>query len=112
MPQVRTPMPQRRSWLGCEPRIRIDLRQRAAGLLPLVENTCRMEDPLAQEFVGWRGECESTIRSTYQILSRGTPNLENETWGASVAAIKGTETPEALGAKLQDGLASWYAPHQ
>ncbi len=71
-----------------------------------------MEDPLAQEFVSWRGDCESTIRSTYQILSRGTPNLENETWGASVAAIKGTETPEALGAKLQAGLASWYAPQQ
>ena len=56
-----------------------------------------LEDPLAKEIVGWRDECESTIRSTYQILSRGTPNLENETWGASVAAIKGAETPEALG---------------
>ena len=67
---------------------------------------------LAQEFVGWRDECESTIRSTYQILSRGTPNLENETWGASVAAIKGTETPEAIGARLQAGLASWYAPQK
>ena len=44
-----------------------------------------MEDPLAQEFISWRGECESSIRSTYQILSRGTPNLENETWNASVA---------------------------
>jgi raffinose/stachyose/melibiose transport system substrate-binding protein len=71
-----------------------------------------MEDPLAQEFVSWRGECESTIRSTYQILSRGTPNLENETWGASAAAIKGTKTPEDLGAELQAGLASWYAPQQ
>jgi hypothetical protein len=53
-----------------------------------------MEDPLAQEFVSWRGECEPTIRSTYQILSRGTPNLENETWNASANVIKGTETPK------------------
>lgn len=82
------------------------------GFFPLSKTPVELEDPLAKEFVGWRGECESTIRSTYQILSRGTPNLENETWGASVAAIKGTETPEALGAKLQDGLASWYAPQQ
>jgi raffinose/stachyose/melibiose transport system substrate-binding protein len=82
------------------------------GFFPLSKTPVELEDPLAQEFAGWRGECESTIRSTYQILSRGTPNLENETWGASVAAIKGTETPEALGAKLQDGLTSWYAPHQ
>jgi raffinose/stachyose/melibiose transport system substrate-binding protein len=82
------------------------------GFFPLSSAPVELQDPLAQEFLSWRGECESTIRSTYQILSRGTPNLENDTWGASVAAIKGTETAEALGQKLQDGLASWYAPHQ
>ncbi|TYC53020.1 carbohydrate ABC transporter substrate-binding protein [Rhodobacterales bacterium] len=82
------------------------------GFFSLSDHDVTMEDPLAEEFVSWRGECESTIRSTYQILSRGTPNLENETWGASAAAIKGTETPEELGKKLEDGLASWYAPHQ
>ena len=82
------------------------------GFFPLSSTPVELEDPLAKEIVGWRDECESTIRSTYQILSRGTPNLENETWGASVAAIKGAETPEALGKQLQDGLASWYAPHQ
>ena len=82
------------------------------GFFPLSNTPVELEDPLAKEFVSWRDECESTIRSTYQILSRGTPNLENDTWGASVAAIKGTSTPEELGQKLQDGLASWYAPQQ
>ncbi|OIQ28901.1 MAG: sugar ABC transporter substrate-binding protein [Alphaproteobacteria bacterium MedPE-SWcel] len=82
------------------------------GFFPLSNAPVEMNDPLAKEFVSWRGECESTIRSTYQILSRGTPNLENETWGASAAAIKGTETPEALAEKLQAGLANWYAPQQ
>jgi len=82
------------------------------GFFPLSNATVELEDPLAKEFVSWRGECESTIRSTYQILSRGTPNLENETWGASAAAIKGTDTPEALAEDLQSGLASWYEPQQ
>ena len=82
------------------------------GFFPLSSTPVTITDPLAAEFVSWRGECESTIRSTYQILSRGTPNLENETWGASVAAIKGNASPEALGQQLQDGLASWYAPQQ
>ena len=82
------------------------------GFFPLSSTPVEISDPLAAEFVGWREECESTIRSTYQILSRGTPNLENDTWGASVAAIKGTATPEDLGKQLQDGLASWYAPQQ
>ena len=70
----------------------------------------KMEDPLAQEFVSWRGKCKSTIRSTYQILSRGTPNLENETWVESANVINGTDTPEAAAKKLQTGLDSWYKP--
>ena len=78
------------------------------GFFPLSNHSVELEDPLAQEFISWRDECESTIRSTYQILSRGTPNLENETWNASVQVIKGDETPEAAGARLQEGLASWY----
>ena len=82
------------------------------GFFPLSKTPVELSDPLAKEFVSWRGECESTIRSTYQILSRGTPNLENETWGASVAAIKGASAPAELGEKLQSGLASWYAPQQ
>jgi len=82
------------------------------GFFPLSSAPVTLEDPLAQEFISWRGTCESSIRSTYQILSRGTPNLENETWNASAAVIKGTETPEAAGARLQEGLASWYEPQK
>ncbi|WP_426034536.1 ABC transporter substrate-binding protein [Cypionkella sp. TWP1-2-1b2] len=82
------------------------------GFFSLNSTPVTMQDPLAQEFVSWRGKCQSSIRSTYQILSRGTPNLENETWNASANVIKGTETPEAAAARLQDGLASWYAPQK
>ena len=82
------------------------------GFFSLNSTPVTMEDPLAQEFVSWRGKCQSSIRSTYQILSRGTPNLENETWNASANVIKGTETPEAAAARLQDGLASWFEPQK
>lgn len=82
------------------------------GFFSLNSSPVEMEDPLAQEFVSWRESCEPTIRSTYQILSRGTPNLENETWNASANVLNGTETPEDAGARLQSGLASWYAPQQ
>ena len=98
-------------WMGTEEFASI-YANALPGFFSLSSHDVAMDDPLAQEFVGWRGECHSTIRSTYQILSRGTPNLENDTWGASVAAIKGAESAEDLGANLQEGLASWYAPHQ
>ncbi len=82
------------------------------GFFSLSNHTVAMEDPLAQEFVSWRGKCESTIRPTYQILSRGEPNLETEMWNASVAVIKGAETPEAAAARMQEGLSSWYEPQK
>jgi raffinose/stachyose/melibiose transport system substrate-binding protein len=82
------------------------------GFFPLSNGEVTLENPLAQEFISWRGECESTIRSTYAILSRGTPNLENETWIASANVINGTETPQDAAARLQEGLQSWYTPGQ
>jgi len=80
------------------------------GFFSLNSTAVKMNDPLAQEFVSWREKCKPTIRSTYQILSRGTPNLENETWTESANVINGTDTPEVAAEKLQKGLDSWYKP--
>lgn len=80
------------------------------GFFSLNSSPVKMEDPLAQEFVSWREKCKPSIRSTYQILSRGTPNLENETWVESANVINGTDTPQVAAEKLQKGLDSWYKP--
>jgi len=80
------------------------------GFFPLSSHKIDVQDPIAQQFVAWRQTCEGTIRSTYQILSRGTPNLENDTWTESANVINGTDTPDVAAKKLQDGLDSWYTP--
>jgi len=80
------------------------------GFFSLNKGNVELKDPLAKEFVSWRGKCESTIRPTYQILSRGTPNLENEFWVSGSSVINGTQTAEAAAQKLQKGLDSWYKP--
>ena len=80
------------------------------GFFSLQPGAVELADPMAKEFVSWRGKCQSTIRSTYQILSRGTPNLENELWNVSAQVINGAMTPEAGGAQLQAGLDKWYKP--
>ncbi len=80
------------------------------GFFSLQDTPVSLQDPLAQEIVSWRDECESTIRNSYQILSRGTPNLENELWAVSAAVLNGDLSPEAATARLQDGLDSWYTP--
>jgi raffinose/stachyose/melibiose transport system substrate-binding protein len=80
------------------------------GFFSLSDTPVAVEDALAQEFVSWREECESTIRNSYQILSRGTPNLEEELWATSAAVIAGDMTPEAATQRLQEGLDNWYTP--
>ena len=82
------------------------------GFYPLSNAKVTVTDPLAQDFLNMRNNCQSTIRYTYQYLSRGTPNLENALWGASAAVINKTETPEQAAQSLQDGLQSWYHPGQ
>ncbi|RCK44915.1 sugar ABC transporter substrate-binding protein [Thalassospira profundimaris] len=82
------------------------------GFFSLSNAKVKIEDPVAQEFVSWRQKCKSTIRNSYQILSRGTPNLENELWNVSAQVINGTLTPEQASEKVEDGLKKWYAPHQ
>jgi len=80
------------------------------GFFSLNKASVELKDPIAKEFVGWRGKCESTIRPTYQILARGTPDLENESWVVGSAVINGTLTADAAAQRLQKGLDSWYKP--
>jgi raffinose/stachyose/melibiose transport system substrate-binding protein len=82
------------------------------GFFPLSNHKIAIKDPVAQEFISWRDDCESTIRNSYQILSRGTPNLENQLWNVSAQVINGTMTPEAAAQETQEGLEQWYAPQQ
>lgn len=79
------------------------------GFFSLSNEPVTLEDPVAQEALDLRATCDSTIRNSYQILSRGTPNLENELWAVSAGVINGTLTPEEGAARLQEGLDSWYA---
>ncbi|NVE00145.1 carbohydrate ABC transporter substrate-binding protein [Massilia sp. BJB1822] len=80
------------------------------GFFSLNKTPVELKNALAREFVSWRGKCESTIRPTYQILSRGTPDLEGQSWIAGSAVINGSVTPEAAAQKLQKGLDGWYKP--
>ncbi len=82
------------------------------GFVPLSKAPIELEDPIAQEFVSWRAQCDATIRLPYQIISRGTPNLWNEMWVVSANVVNGTQTPQEGAEQLQKGLASWYAPQQ
>ncbi|MBL8152738.1 MAG: carbohydrate ABC transporter substrate-binding protein [Anaerolineae bacterium] len=80
------------------------------GFFSLSNFPITLEDPIAQEFVSWRQECQSTIRTAYQILSRGEPNNENDLWAASAAVLNGSMTPQEAADMVQSGLEKWYEP--
>jgi raffinose/stachyose/melibiose transport system substrate-binding protein len=80
------------------------------GYFPASGEVVAVDDPLAAQFAEWRSRCEATGRLTDGVLNQGTPSLEMETAGAVVQVIKGAETPEAVAARLQAGLDSWYKP--
>ncbi len=82
------------------------------GFFSLGDWSISLDDPLAQEFLDWRQECGSTIRNSYQILSRGEPNLENELWRVSAQVMNGDITPEEAADQIQTGLEAWYEPQQ
>jgi raffinose/stachyose/melibiose transport system substrate-binding protein len=80
------------------------------GFFSLSNHKVTLSDSLAQEFLDWRGECKSTIRTAYQILSRGEPNNENDLWAANAKMLNGELTPAAAADMVQSGLEKWYAP--
>ena len=82
------------------------------GFFSLSDHEVELNDPLAQEFVSWRQLGESTIRNSYQILSRGEPNMENELWGVSANVLNGSMTPAEAAAQVQAGLERWYEPQK
>ena len=82
------------------------------GFFSLSNADFEVEDPLAQEMISWRQDCESTIRVAHQILSRGEPNTWNNLWTVSSNILNDAATPEEATAALQEGLEAWYEPQQ
>jgi raffinose/stachyose/melibiose transport system substrate-binding protein len=80
------------------------------GFFSLREGDIAVDNELANEFVSWREDCESTIRLPAQKLNRGDPALWDEVYAVSSEVVNGTLTPAAGAQRLQDGLDSWYTP--
>ncbi|MFC6673225.1 ABC transporter substrate-binding protein [Marinobacterium aestuariivivens] len=82
------------------------------GFFSLSNHQIEIRDPVAQQFLSWRQNCEQTIRNSYQILSRGTPSMENELWNVSAQVLNGTLKPAQAAEQVENGLRQWYGPHQ
>jgi raffinose/stachyose/melibiose transport system substrate-binding protein len=83
-----------------------------SGFFSLADYPITLKDPLANEFASWRSECSTTIRLTYQIISRGEPNTSTVLEQLSSEVMGGRMSPLEAATQLQTGLESWYEPQQ
>lgn len=74
------------------------------GFFSLSDHQLTLENPLAQEFLDWRQECQGTIRVLYQYLSRGEVSADNENWRIMPAVIQGVMTPMEAAEELESYL--------
>ncbi len=77
---------------------------KVTGFFSLSNHTVEVADPVAAEMIGWRSQCESTIRLNAQILNRGRNDLETTFWNAGQSVINGTASPADAAAKIQSLL--------
>ncbi|RXJ73642.1 sugar ABC transporter substrate-binding protein [Veronia nyctiphanis] len=84
------------------------LTNEMSGFFSLSNHFFDVSDPIAQEMMSWRDECDSTIRSTAQHLSR----MERDIWQTSIGVINKTMSPEMAVSKLYRGVSRWYLPQK
>ena len=83
---------------------------KATGFFSLSSHAIEVKNPVAKEMISWRNQCKSTIRLNAQIMSRGTPSMENELWNVGSQVINLKMTPKDAAAQIQTGFAKWYTP--
>jgi raffinose/stachyose/melibiose transport system substrate-binding protein len=81
------------------------------GFFPLGNFKIKLDDPLANTFLSWRGTCESALRSSYQKLSANPDHpTENNLWNVTSQLLQGKLTPQQAGDAIQADLDKWYKP--
>ncbi len=83
---------------------------KVTGFFSLSKHQIDVKNPVAKEMISWRNQCKSTIRLNAQIMSRGTPSMENELWNVSSQVINLKMAPKEAAAQIQTGFAKWYQP--
>ncbi|MGQ0708714.1 MAG: ABC transporter substrate-binding protein [Rhodoferax sp.] len=83
---------------------------KVTGFFSLSSHAIDVKNPVAKEMIEWRKQCKSTIRLNAQIMSRGTPSMENELWNVSSQVMNQKMSAKDAAAQIQNGFAKWYAP--
>lgn len=87
-------------WLGTAEFAQL-LTDHLSGFYPLSRHAVKVEDPVGQEMLGWRQECDETIRLNTEKLNRVWPSMEDELWYVNVKVIDNSMTPAEAATHIQ-----------
>lgn len=76
------------------------------GFFSLSDHEVTLDNPLGQEFLSWRSECEGSIRVLYQYLSRGELSATQEAWNLMPTLMQDINTVQEVAEQIQGFL--WY----
>lgn len=88
------------AWLGTADFAQL-LADTLTGYFPLADHPVKVNDPLGQEMLNWRHECQDTIRLNSQKINRVWPSMEEELWYANVKVLNQDITPEQAAQHIQ-----------
>jgi raffinose/stachyose/melibiose transport system substrate-binding protein len=67
----------------------------------LSSHEVKVNDPVGQEMLSWRKQCDTTIRLNAEKLNRVWPPMEEELWYVNVRVLDNTLTPAQAAAHIQ-----------
>ena len=88
------------AWLGTADFAQL-LTDTLTGYFSLADHKVKINDPLGQEMMRWRSQCEDTIRLNAQKINRVWPSMEEELWYANVKVLNQDITPEQAARHIQ-----------
>ena len=74
------------------------------GFFSLSNHDITIKNKVANEMLGWRKNCKSTIRLNAQVLNRGKKDLETAFWNAGSGALSGTMSGADAAKSIQEKL--------
>jgi raffinose/stachyose/melibiose transport system substrate-binding protein len=87
-------------WLGSAEFAQL-LTDTLSGFFSLSKHPVQINDPLSQEMLDWRKDCDETIRLNSEKLNRVWPSLEEELWYVNVKVVNQDMTPEEAAQHIQ-----------
>ncbi len=87
-------------WLGTAEFAQL-LTEHLSGFYPLSKHPVQVSDPVGQEMLSWRQQCDETIRLNTEKLNRVWPSLEDELWYVNVKVLDNSMSPAEAAAHIQ-----------